>query len=175
MKHTAVLLAFLLLGAVTTFANSNSDPRIIIKDPVCEENCVPVGTHFSFTSPASGFGTLLFQNDSGLNWRNLQLVESGVPQNDITCSSTAFMHCSVTTAGGITTILVFGVGGEFPGIGAGRNFSITFGTPKDRWPAGGVDFAAAANVPEPATLVLLVTGLGAGVIVTRRRKLLRQL
>jgi hypothetical protein len=165
MKRVAVLLAFCLLSGVAAFANSNFDPRIIIKDPVCERCTTGVGTHFSFTSPKSGSGTLAFLNASGVNWHNLDLMESVVPANLITCSTNAFMHCSVTTMGGITTILASGVGGAFKGIPAGHAFSITF----EGWPVGGVNFTAVANVPEPATLALLATGLGA--IVTRRRKL----
>jgi len=166
MKRTAVLLAFVLLSGVAAFANSNSDPRIIIKDPVCE-SCSGVGTHFSFTSPNSGSGTLTFLNASGVNWHNLDLMESVVPASDITCETHLFMHCSVTTVGGITTILASGVGGIFKGIPAGQPFSIAF----VKWPVGGVNFTAVANVPEPATFALLATGLAA--IVTRRRKLLR--
>ena len=166
MKCTAVLLAFVLFSGVVAFANSNSDPRIIIKDPVCEESCTPVGTHFSFTSPESGSGTLDFLNVSEVSWHNLEIVESKVPANYITCSTNAFMDCDVTTVRGITTILASGVGEDFRGIPAGSNFSITF----EQWPVGGVSFKGVANVPEPATLVLFATGLGA--IVTRRRKLL---
>jgi hypothetical protein len=76
------------------------------------------------------------------------------------------MSCTKTTVGGVTTILLSGIGGSFSGIPVGHNFSITFG----QWPAGGVNFKAMANVPEPATLALFLTGLGA--LATRRKKLL---
>jgi hypothetical protein len=172
MKYTAALLALILvLTSIAAFANSNPDPRIIIKDPVCGSTCTSVGTHFTFTSPASGTGTLFFTNNSGVSWTSLKLVESGVAANAISCSAPhTFMQCSVSTNGsGVTTILLSGVGQGFAGVTSGHNFSITF----DEWPAGGVNFKAVANVPEPATLALFVTGLCA--IVNRRRNLFRQL
>ncbi len=167
MKRTAVVLALVLfLTCVAAFADSNVDPRIVIKDPLCGTGCSPVGTHFSFTSPESGTGALFFTNASGVDWANLRIVES-VPVGTITCSAPhTFMKCTVTAnQNGGATIFLSGVGEGFPGITAGHNFEIQFGS----WPAGGVAFTAVANVPEPATLALVATGLG--VIVTRRRKL----
>jgi hypothetical protein len=75
------------------------------------------------------------------------------------------MHCKVNTMGGVTTLLLTGVGGAFLGIPSGHNFSIDF----VKWPASGVSFTAVANVPEPATIAFMLTGLAA--IVSRRRKL----
>ncbi|MBV8892903.1 MAG: PEP-CTERM sorting domain-containing protein [Acidobacteria bacterium] len=173
MKRTTVLLALtIVFSSVAAIANSNSDPRIIIKDPVCpSSSCISVGTHFSFSSPESGFGTVFFTNSSGVSWRNLKLLESVVAASAITCSSPdAFMHCSVTTSGSdITAIFLSGIEPGFLGIPAGHHFSITFGG----WPLGGVEFTAVANVPEPVTLTLFASGLG--VILVRRRKRLRQL
>jgi len=171
MKRIPALLMFVtIFSCLAALANSVPDPRIIVKDPVCGTGCRSVGTHFTFSSPAGGSGTLFFTNGSGSSWHNLKLVESGVPASAITCISPhTFMQCSVTTTNGVTTILLTGVGAGFPGILAGHAFDITFG----RWPKGGVGFKAIANVPEPATLSLFVTGLGA--LFTRRKKLLRQL
>jgi hypothetical protein len=171
MKRIPALLMFVtIFSCLAALATSVPDPRIIIKDPVCGAACTSVGTHFTFTSPAGGSGTLMFTNSSGSSWHNLKLVESGVPAGSISCFAPhTFANCSVTTTNGITTILLSGIGGSFSGIPAGHNFSITFG----RWPAAGVNFKAIANVPEPATLTLFITGLGA--LFTRRKKLLRQL
>ncbi|HEX6502568.1 MAG TPA: PEP-CTERM sorting domain-containing protein [Terriglobales bacterium] len=173
MRRNLALLAIVLaLTCVAAFATSNTDPRIIIKDPVCGSNCTAVGTHFSFTSPQGGNGTLFFTNVSGASWTSLELMEKGVSANLISCSAPhTFMNCSVTTgSNGVTTILLSGVGQGFTGITAGHNFSITFGT----WPANGVHFTAIANVPEPATLALFLTGV-AGIALRRRRKLLHRL
>jgi hypothetical protein len=169
MKRIAALWLFItVVSCITALANSVPDPRIIIKDPVCGSGCTSVGTHFTFTSPAGGSGTLMFTNSSTSSWHSLEFVESGVPASAISCSAPhTFMNCSVSTTGGVTTILLTGIGASFSGIPAGHNFSITFGN----WPAAGVQFNAIANVPEPATLALFLTGLGA--LATRRKKLAR--
>ncbi len=168
MKRTvALLLVVTVLSCIAAFANSIPDPRIIIKDPVCGSTCTSVGTHFTFGSPAGGSGTLFFTNASGVSWQNLLLTESGVPASAISCFAPhTFMTCNVSTSNGVTTILLSGVGPGFSGIALGHNFEISFG----KWPAAGVDFKAIANVPEPATLVLFFTGMGA--LITRRKKLL---
>lgn len=167
MKSRCVVFVLaLVLSSVAAFANSNADPRIIIKDPLCTGTCTPVGTHFTFTSPASGTGTLFFSNTSGLNWTSLKLVESAVPFNLISCSSpNAFVHCSVTTTAGVTTIFLSGLAPGFNGIPAGHNFSMSFVT----WPKGGVSFTAVAgtSVPEPASIAFFLTGLAG--IATRRK------
>lgn len=171
MKRIAAFLMFItIFSCIAALANSIPDPRIIIKDPVCGGECASVGTHFTFTSPAGGSGTLSFTNGTELSWHSLEFIESGVPASAITCSSPhTFMSCSVTTTGGVTRILLSGIGAGFPGITAGHNFDITFGN----WPTGGVHFRAIANVPEPTALALFITGLGA--LATRRKKLLRQI
>jgi PEP-CTERM motif-containing protein len=170
MKRIAALFIFLtVFSVIAALANSAPDPRIIIKDPVCGSNCTSVGTHFTFTSPASGSGALLFTNASDSSWHNLEFIESGVPASDITCSAPhTFMNCNVTTTNGVTKILLSGIGTGFDGILVNHNFEISFAG----WPTGGVHFTAIANVPEPATLALLLTGLGA--LATRRKSFLHR-
>lgn len=175
MKSLTLLRVLLLVGIVAlcasaAMADSVLDPTIVIRDPACPSGgCVPVGQNFQFGVPNSGFGTLFFTNASGVNWFSLKLTESGVAANAITCITTAFANCSVSTINGITTILVSGVNGNFPGIAKGENFSIVFQCNDGNcWP-GGLDFTAVANTPEPGTMALLATGIGA--LWTRRRKL----
>ena len=177
MKGSMNILRLVVFGmmvglfATSAFADSVQDPKIIIRDPACQPpGCTPVGTSFTFGTPQSGTGALFFNNASGVNWFNLTLVESGVPAAAISCITDVFASCTASTVNGITTILLSGVGGSFTGLLAGQNFSIVFGCETgscDPWP-GGLDFTATANVPEPGTMALLATGIGA--IVTRRKK-----
>ena len=178
MKHSMNILRLVVLGmmvglfATAAFADSVQDPKVIIRDPACQPpGCTPVGTNFTFGTPADGTGALFFSNASGVDWFNLQLVESGVPAEAITCITDVYASCTATTVNGITTILLSGIGGNFTGLLAGQNFSIIFGCETgtcDPWP-GDLDFTATANVPEPGTMALLATGIGA--IVTRRKQL----
>jgi hypothetical protein len=161
----AVIVA---LCASAAMADSVLDPTIVIRDPACPSGgCVSVGSNFTFGVPNSGFGTLFFTNASGINWFSLKLTESGVAANAITCITTAFANCSVSTINGVTTILVSGVNGGFTGIKNGENFSIVFQCNDGNcWP-GGLDFTATASTPEPGTMALLATGIGA--LWTRRK------
>jgi hypothetical protein len=167
-----MVVALFAALAAAAHADSINDPTIIVRDPACPSGgCMVVGQTFTFGTPASGSGTLFFTNGSGVDWFNLQLTESGVPANAITCITTAFVNCTVATLNGVTTILLSGVGGSTLGIGAGENFSIVFQCNGEScWP-GDLDFTAHANVPEPATMALSFTGIAA--IISRKFKLRR--
>jgi|SRR5690348_10717218 len=179
MKSFFLSVACAIVLATAAFANSVPDPTIIIKDPVCTGSCTQVGTNFNFGVPASGTGTLFFQNSSGSNWFSLRLTETGVPASAVTCIQNVFVNCSVGTLGnGKTFIFLSGLANGVPGITTSEVFSITFGCNKGTcppWP-GGLDFNAIANlrsatVPEPATMALVFTGITG--IITRRRWLAR--
>lgn len=173
MKPSTKVLVFamlIVLSAVAAHADS-IDPGVIIRDPVgCPSgNCIPVfGLTFSFTTPASGTGALHFLNASGVRWTSLILTEVGVPSVNVSCSSNVF-SCSVVSFGQNGAKIVLTAVGAFTGIPAGNSFEIILGCANGHcpaWPAG-LQFDAAANVPEPATMALLLTGLGA--ICTRRK------
>jgi len=172
----------LVVGSVMAFADGIHDPQIIIHGvggnapQSCPPGgCVGVGLNFSFSVPPSGSGTLFFTNNSGVNWTSLALIEVGhtVPAADIKCNSYLFMSCTATTLkNGNVEILLSGVkGGNNPdkGILNGQSFSIAFScVNKNCWP-GGLKFGGHANmtVPEPGTVALMMTGLGA--LVSRRK------
>ncbi len=184
MKISQICAVALLLvvGSAMAFADGNNDPRIIIKGggpgPLMGNcpSCTGVGLNFAFSTPASGSGTLFFTNTSGVNWTSLKLIETGVPAADIQCASMLFSSCKAETLkNGSVEILLSGVMGKGQwcdrGIQNGQSFGIQFSCDGTScWP-GGLDFRAHANsatTPEPETMALIVTGLGA--IVSRRKR-----
>jgi hypothetical protein len=183
MKTSQICACVLLLvvGSAMAFADGINDPKIIIQSASASgtlgpcEGCKKVGLNFSFSVPAGGTGTLFFTNASGVNWTSLTLIEHGhqVPASAITCQSNAFMSCTSTDLkNGNVAIVLSGIKGSLNpdrGILNGQNFSIAFACKGGCWP-GGLDFSAHANapaLPEPGTIALMLTGLGA--MVSRRR------
>jgi hypothetical protein len=170
----------LLVGSVMAFADGINDPKIIIQGvnggatPLsCHQGCQNVGVNFSFTIPNSGKGFLFFTNTSGKNWTSLTLIEKGVPANAISCTQSLFLSCTTKTLkDGSVEILLSGIkGGQNPrnGILNGQSFDIGFAcVGQSCWTNGGSTMNGhAGTVPEPGTVALMVTGLGA--IVSRRK------
>lgn len=184
MKTSQMCACVLLLvvGSAMAFADGIDDPKIIIQSASATniplgscERCKNVGLNFTFGEPAGGTGKVFFTNESGVNWTSLTLIEQGnkIPAIDINCSSTLFMSCTKTNLkNGNVAIVLSGIkGSDNPdkGIRNGQSFFIGFSCLKGCWP-GGLDFSAHANasaVPEPGTIALMVTGLGA--LVSRRK------
>lgn len=173
------LVLIVLFCSALAFADSIQDPKIIVKGAggdlikgPCPQ-CVAVGSSFSFTIPANGSGTLYFTNESGKNWSSLKLIETGVPAADISCHSALFASCTTETLkNGSVEILLSGVqnGAEWRdhGIANGQNFAIQFACVKGScWP-GGIQISGHGGTPEPGTVALMVTGLGA--IFSRRKR-----
>jgi len=173
------------MASALAFADGINDPKVVVGGAGsgalvqgrCPQ-CVGVGATFSFTVPASGSGTLFFTNQSGINWNSLSLIEKGVPAADISCHSSLFSTCTTETLkNGSVAILLSGVVGNAQwkdhGIPIGANFSITFSCVKGScWP-GGLTFDGHGSsrlmaTPEPGTIALMVTGLGA--LVSRRKR-----
>jgi hypothetical protein len=181
-SQICALALLLVVGSVMAFADGIHDPKIIIHGVgggaplTCQPGgCVGVGLNFSFTVPPSGSGTLFFTNTSGVDWTSLALIELGhaVPAADINCHSNLFLSCTATTLkNGNVEILLAGIkGGNNPdkGILNGQSFGISFSCVNQScWP-GGLKFGGHANmaVPEPGTVALMMTGLGA--LVSRRK------
>ncbi len=169
-RKAVVLVIVIALCAVAAHANP-IDPGIIIRDPLgCSAgNCVTItGLTFNFSVPSAGFGVLHFLNASGVNWTSLILTEVGVAAVNVTCSSDVF-SCSVVSFGqNGAKIVLTAVGSALPGIPNGNSFEVILGCVNGNcWP-GGLQFQAAANaVPEPGTLALMLTGVGA--FFTRRK------
>ncbi len=178
------VVLLLVLGSALAFADSMTDPKIIIHNVAgnAPQSCGPkgcqnVGINFSFDVPKSGKGFLFFTNASGKNWTSLTLIESGVPAADITCKQDVFMNCSTKTLkNGSVEILLSGVNGNNPrnGVLAGQSFDIGFACVDGScWPGGTHFTAHAGTAPEPGTVALMVTGLTA--IVSRRKNWLTRL
>jgi len=183
MKSSHVCLLLLLLAvSAAAFGDSIQDPKIIIRGVSGSSGIVPmttcptlgcahVGMTWSFEVPESGSGNLYFTNSSGQNWTSMALFEKGVPASAISCAHTLFLSCSTTTlSNGLVEILLTGVSGSSHGVLNGQSFLIGFSClDKSCWP-GGLDFIGHANfsaVPEPASVALVLTGIGA--IVSRRK------
>jgi hypothetical protein len=189
ISQLCAVALLLVMGSVMAFADGINDPKVIIHGVTggggaptrCpSEGCTNVGLNFKFSVPAGGTGTLFFTNASGVNWTSLTLIEKGhqVPAAAIKCSSNLFMSCTATDLkNGNVAIVLAGIKGALnpdKGILNGQSFSIAFscvksGKDKGCWP-GGLDFVGHANkstVPEPGTIALMMTGLGA--LVSRRK------
>jgi len=184
ISRFCVLVLLIVLGAAVAFADSVSDPRIIIHgvsgtaltNPCPKQESCQVGMNFTFGVPnnKNGSGFLFFTNASGKNWTSLTLIENGtVPASAISCSQNLFMSCTTKTLkNGSVAIVLAGVrSGKNPEIGIlnGQSFTIGFAclNKTDCWP-GGLEFTAHAGaVPEPGTIALMMTGVGA--LVSRRK------
>jgi hypothetical protein len=189
ISRLCLLLVLSLFCTGLAFADGIQDPKIIIHgvsgagSPDKLGHCPPagctgVGMNFEFSVPERGKGTLFFTNESGKNWTSLKLIETGVPAEAVSCGQSLFLSCTVTTLrDGSVEILLSGVhGGKTPrnGILNGQSFAITFGCVEGTcWPGGLTFQGHAGAAPEPGTIALMVTGVGA--ILSRRKRWKKEL
>jgi len=183
ISQVCAVALLLIVGSALAFAGPINDPKVIVKGAggggelikgPCPQ-CMGVGQNFSFKTPASGTGVLYFTNESGINWNSLTLIEKGVPAADISCNSPLFSSCTTETLkNGSVEILLTNAGKanwHDKGIPNGANFAIDFSCKGGCWPGGltfnGHGSASAHATPEPGTIALMVTGLGA--LVSRRK------
>ncbi len=183
ISRLCLLVVLSLLCTGLAFADGIKDPKIIIHGvsgggaPNGLSRCPPsgctnVGMNFAFTVPAKGHGALFFTNASGKNWTSLTLIEKGVPAAAISCAQSLFLSCTIQTLeNGAVQIVLSGIKGNNSrnGIPNGASFAINFACVEGNcWP-GGLNFSGHAGAaPEPGTIALMVTGVGA--ILSRRKR-----
>src|SRR5262249_24419738 len=168
-----LIQASLMLVLLSVCASANSyDPGIIIKDPVCTQPCPVITSNvWSFNAPPSGFGLLHFINGSGNNWTSMIITELAVPAANITCSAPGVFLCTVNPFGQTVAQIVLTAGAGLTGIPNGGILEIALQCLPTCWP-GGLQFNVVANaVPEPGTMVLLLTCAGALYLRRKRAKL----
>ena len=157
-----LLLAALPAAPAFGTAAAPNDPRVIITDP--PGPCTPVGLHFNFNADGSGEGTQCFTNNSGANWFNLDILVENTFSGILSCGGDAFLQCTVGTHGGVPDILFSG-----GTLANGTTFQIELVCDPNCFSRNGL-FHADANVPEPAALLLLSSGLLASVLRQIRQR-----
>jgi hypothetical protein len=149
------------------------DPVFSTGDP---DTGTPVGLNFSFGANENGGGVIPFTNASGVVWTRLDVFVT-LPANDtITCLPAPFFtscQFTATPAGGGNSRFDIGLanpstlGGIAPNVFFTINLNDLVNGQQNPDPNGaggwgpGNDFTATANgVPEPASWILLASGLG---------------
>ena len=181
MHIRASLLAAALAVLPLTLQATNPTIRVNGDPP----DPTPVfSTSFAFGSDPNGGGLLSFINDSGQQWRSLDITFTLNRLTGINCTSDAFGACLVSSkpvpgTSDFSYALLFGRNGSV-GILNGAGFSVDLndeGTDPNgsgQW-GKDLDFKAVANTgiaPEPSAIALLLTGTGllGGLAFYRRRR-----
>ncbi len=183
LRRFLQLTASVLVLVGCSFANSMNDPKIVISGnggaPLL--NTVTVsGDTFSFVSPSGtspGTSPCIVNgqtdtdcsiiNGNNFTWTSLTFLITPT-QGGLSCDGGSFFaHCSVNDQQGIVTFSQCFDDSCGSGVGPGQFFAMSvegFLSP--------TEFAVGANgaspVPEPASLVLMLTGAAA--LLRRRRK-----
>jgi PEP-CTERM motif len=179
MTKKLPLVLCLFAFALLTLPAYAGAPTIGLGDPNCSSyhgyivSIGPSGS-FTFTSNSVGGGFFAFCNNSGAIFRTVDIrffnPDDVDFKNSIDCSSTVFSSCEVTLLAGNIIDLFFSnpqteSEGDSGGIPNDHLMTINLNTPGSNggdWPAG-LDFFGqgngSASVPEPASILLLSTGL----------------
>ncbi len=181
MRRLLQFAACVLVLAGLSFADSMGDPKIVIGGNGGQPflNTVTVGNNFSFLSPSgTSPGTspcivegeiqdndCSFINGTSSTWSSLVFKITPV-QGNLSCDGgTFFLQCSVNDQLGIITFDMCNSDGCGTGIGPGAFFTTSVeGFLQD----SNFDVTATSLTPEPATVVLMLTGAGA--FFRRRRR-----
>ncbi|HET7185476.1 MAG TPA: PEP-CTERM sorting domain-containing protein [Terriglobales bacterium] len=188
-----VILAFLLLATSSlVWANGVPDPQMMVDPPPFCGPPTLVSSPFDFAA-SGGTGTYCFQrSDAGLPWLTLDVNLGGLSltftPSQISCPTDDLYFatpCQKVTdgSGNVTDLLFVADGVVHPGIGTGALFIIDINPPAGTctltdtsgtfcWGTGNFHATGLTTVvPEPASAVLLISGVGA--MLGKRRWLRR--
>lgn len=175
MRIQTCLLALAI--AIAPFA-LRANPTILIKDPPPPATIISSDS-FTFGADAMGGGVFSFTNESGTDWRQLDVTAILPISTQVTVGPGPFVTDTVSISpvtGGFFYDIRFGPTAT-GGILNGATFQLNLDNQPSTDPSGpgdwgaGKDFSAAANAPEPSPGMLLFAGglLVAGVLRYRSR------